>query len=235
MTRILRWRFRWLAETAAGLAALLAATAVPQVGHATITPFHYTPHVRQLPVQPNVFGSIAFKAAQAPQQARWRQVMREDLSGSGPWTAILDRVRGLAPAERIRAINSWVNQRIQFASDRAVYGVDDYWAGPTEALNKGRGDCEDYAIAKLALLRQAGISASDLYLVVAQDLIAREAHALAVVRTDEGLVVLDSRSDEIQSADTARDYRPILTLGDEAVWIHGFVVASAAPKGTVAR
>jgi predicted transglutaminase-like cysteine proteinase len=232
MTRILRRRLPWLAETVLGLAVVLALGAAPQAAHATITPFHYTPHGRQLPAQPDLFGSIAISAGHAAQEARWRQVMHEDLGRPGPWRAILDQVRGKAPEDRIRAINGWVNGRIQFASDQAVYGVGDYWASATESLTRGRGDCEDYAIAKLELLREAGVPVDDLYLVVAQDLVAREAHALAVVRVDDGFVVLDSRSDEIQRADTARDYRPIMTLGDGSVWVHGYAVAAArtAPR-----
>jgi predicted transglutaminase-like cysteine proteinase len=229
MTCISRRRFHWLAETAVGLAAFLAVSTAPQIVHATIAPFHYTPHRVELPLGPNLFGSVAIGIGHAPQQERWRQVMHEGLDGPGPWRAILDEVRGMAPDEGIRAINTWVNHRIQFASDREVYGVEDYWASATESLSRGRGDCEDTAIAKLDLLREAGLPASDLYLVLVQDLVARQAHALAVVRVDGGWVVLDNRTDEIQPAEAASDYRPILTLGEDAVWLHGFAVAAGRP------
>ena len=38
-------------------------------------------------------------------------------------------------------------------------------------MRRGRGDCEDYAIAKLQMLRAAGFEDRDLYLVIAKDLI----------------------------------------------------------------
>jgi len=228
-----RWLPR-LAETGVGLAALLAVTAAPQIAQATIAPFRYTPPRRELPVTPDLFGSIAIKGGHAPQEVRWRQVMHEDLSGPGPWRAVVDRVRGLAPDERIQTINSWVNHRIQYADDRQVYGVEDHWASASESLERGRGDCEDYAIAKLELLREAGVPAGDLYLMVVQDLVARQAHALAAVWSQGRFVILDSRSDEIQSAGGAADYRPIMTLGDDAVWVHGFALA-AGPSAPASR
>ena len=231
MARVMRRLLRRLAKTGVDLAAFLAVIAAPQIVHATAAPHHYSPHRRGVPMEPNLFGSIAIKSGHVAQEIRWRQAMNEDLDGPGPWRAVLDRVRGLAPDDRVRTINSWVNQHIHFASDRAVYGVDDYWATATESLSRGRGDCEDYAIAKLELLRAAGAPADDLYLVLVQDLVSRQTHALAVVRTDGGLAVLDNRSDEIQAGDTAGDYRPIMTLGDDAVWIHGFAVAAVAARG----
>ena len=98
MTCILRRRFHWLAETLAGLAAFLALTTAPQIVHATIAPFHYTPHRAELPIGPALFGSVAIGIGHAPQQARWRQVMHESLDGPGPWRAVLLPLipRGLA-------------------------------------------------------------------------------------------------------------------------------------------
>ena len=42
---------------------------------------------------------------------------------------------------------------------------DDYWASPLETLDKGRGDCEDYAIAKYFSLLAAGVPVARLRLV----------------------------------------------------------------------
>ena len=39
----------------------------------------------------------------------------------------------------------------------AQWGVPDRWSPPLETLATGRGDCEDYAIAKYVALTAAGI------------------------------------------------------------------------------
>ena len=45
---------------------------------------------------------------------------------------------------------------IRFRSDQKTWGKEDYWALPREFLNRGIGDCEDYAIAKYITLRRLG-------------------------------------------------------------------------------
>ena len=50
-----------------------------------------------------------------------------------------------------------------------VYGKLDYWAKPSEILERRAGDCEDFAILKMAALLRAGIPAQSMSLVVLQD------------------------------------------------------------------
>ena len=50
--------------------------------------------------------------------------------------------------DRLAAVNGFFNQRVAFRDDIEVWGQIDYWATPLELLDKGAGDCEDYAIAK---------------------------------------------------------------------------------------
>jgi len=63
--------------------------------------------------------------------------------------------------------NAIVNQT-PYLDDNENYGQEDYWATPREFYNKSRGDCEDYAIAKYFALRDAGIPASRMRLVVGE-------------------------------------------------------------------
>ncbi|MDF1875263.1 transglutaminase-like cysteine peptidase [Sulfurimonas sp. SAG-AH-194-I05] len=59
--------------------------------------------------------------------------------------------------KKLNVVNTWVNY-IKYASDKKVYGVSDYWATLYEFVGKGRGDCEDYTIAKYYILKELGIS-----------------------------------------------------------------------------
>src|SRR5262249_61092446 len=46
---------------------------------------------------------------------------------------------------RLGEINRAVNLSIRATSDLSQYGVDDFWSPPLATLEKGAGDCEDYA------------------------------------------------------------------------------------------
>ena len=56
---------------------------------------------------------------------------------------------------RIGVINRAINLAIRPTSDLAQWGVADRWSAPLETLASGRGDCEDYAIAKYVALARS--------------------------------------------------------------------------------
>jgi hypothetical protein len=64
-------------------------------------------------------------------------------------------------------------------SDFVQWGVDDRWSPPLETFATGRGDCEDYAIAKYVALTEAGVPPEDVKIVV--------------VRNKSAWVILDNR------------------------------------------
>lgn len=59
--------------------------------------------------------------------------------------------------EKLEIVNKFYNEQIKYESDIIVWGMIDYWATPIESLNKGYGDCEDYAIGKYFALKKMGI------------------------------------------------------------------------------
>src|SRR5882672_9659741 len=69
----------------------------------------------------------------------------------------------------------------------------DVWSSPLVTFASGAGDCEDYAIAKFAALRHAGISPDDLRIVIMRDTIRGEDHAVAAARLDGHWLMLDNR------------------------------------------
>jgi predicted transglutaminase-like cysteine proteinase len=94
---------------------------------------------------------------------------------------------------RIGLINRAINLAIRPMSDIAQWGVEDRWSAPLATLSTGRGDCEDYAIAKYVALRQAGVGEDDLRLVIVRDLTVGEDHAVVTARVDDKWIVLDNR------------------------------------------
>jgi predicted transglutaminase-like cysteine proteinase len=170
--------------------------------------------------RPDVFGSVALSVARTSLDRRWRAVARQRVGGAAASYAA--SLRANSDVTKVEAVNRYVNRRVQFVNDSRQYGKADMWSAASETLRRGRGDCEDYAIAKLQMLRAAGISDRDLYLVVAKDLVRRADHALLVVRAGGRMLVLDNGTDSILNADIPGDYRPVLTFAANGAWTHGY-------------
>jgi len=65
-------------------------------------------------------------------------------------------------------LRDWVGNSITYKYDSDVHGVEDYWQLPKETLQLRTGDCEDSAILLCSLLRAAGYSSNDVYVVVGE-------------------------------------------------------------------
>jgi len=118
---------------------------------------------------------------------------------------------------RIGMINRAINLAIQPMSDAAQWGVPDRWSGPLATLTTGRGDCEDYAIAKFVALREAGIAEDDLRLVIVHDLAVGEDHAVVAARLDEKWIVLDNRRLTLIEDTQMPRVLPLFVLGHDGV------------------
>jgi len=94
---------------------------------------------------------------------------------------------------RYGVINRAINLAIQPMSDLTQWGVPDRWSAPLATLTTGRGDCEDYAIAKYVALREAGVAEDDVRLLIVRDVTIGEDHAIVAARIEEKWIVLDNR------------------------------------------
>ena len=160
--------------------------------------------------RPDVFNSVALAIGRSPLDARWNQVSGAGVGGNaGAFAASL---RGQDVLAKLEAVNGYVNARVRFVDDRVQFGVADRWLAPADTLTRGRGDCEDFALAKRAMLRAAGVSENDLYLVVLKDLSRRADHAVLVVRAAGRFLVLDNGTDRIVDSADVADYKPMLTF-----------------------
>lgn len=130
--------------------------------------------------------------------------------------AMVDAARLRDGRALIGEINRAINLAVRPAADRLRHAEPDVWTSPLATLATGQGDCEDYAIAKLAALWAAGVSENDTRLVIVHDARAREDHALAMVRLEGRWLALDNRRFTlIDAAHLA--YRPLFVLGGDKV------------------
>ena len=186
---------------------------------------------RQLPRSgnPDLFGTMALPVSRTPLDGKWNSARAGGEVKIA--TAALLKAGGRVDfgnhRENIRLVNRWVNAKMDYVEDQALYGRVDHWASAGESLRLGRGDCEDYAIAKMQLLQASGVKANDMFLVIVRDLVRRADHALLVVRVDGELLVLDNETDQILNADEVHDYRPIMTYSANKKWLHGYAAKPA--------
>jgi predicted transglutaminase-like cysteine proteinase len=142
---------------------------------------------------------------------------------------IIAQGRARTGLARIGAINRAVNLTIEPESDMAQWGVPDRWSDPLETFATGRGDCEDYAIAKFVALMAAGVPAKDVKLVIVRNTAAGEDHAVVAARNDGDWIILDNRwLTMVKDAEMAKAV-PLFVLD------HSGVRAFVAPMLTVAR
>ena len=134
------------------------------------------------------------------------------------WHALTERLRTVPLQQRIVEINSFFN-RLPYRSDYRVWAHEDYWASPLEFLEKGVGDCEDYAIAKYITLRKTGVPESQLRLAYVRHKPRSQAHLVLIVEYQDGRqVVMDNLTNALQSPERRGDLEPVYAFNDINLW-----------------
>lgn len=143
------------------------------------------------------------------------------------WQALVADARGrTGTEEKLRRVNEFFNRRIAFAEDQEIWGQSDYWATPMETLAKGKGDCEDFTIAKYFTLLEAGIANEQLRLVYVKARIGgagsnvQQAHMVLAwyAAPDAEPLVLDNLITDIRPASRRADLMPVFSFNSEGIW-----------------
>ena len=126
---------------------------------------------------------------------------------------------------RLQAINQFFNRRIVFREDIETWGQIDYWASPLELLEKGQGDCEDYAIAKYFSLIASGVPMTRLRLVYVKAIYGgqstvQQAHMVLAYYPSSGAdpLILDNLIGDIRLATKRPDLIPVFSFNSEGLW-----------------
>lgn len=141
--------------------------------------------------------------------------------------------------DKLNAVNVTINHAIRYSRDIDTYKVADYWATPAETLSRQQGDCEDFAILKMAALHAEGVDLKDMSVVVLYDQKRRFYHAVLSVAVNGNRFILDNMRDEVLSDIKLPDYVPLYSIADGKGYLHGTrtgakQVASAMPLEKVA-
>lgn len=108
------------------------------------------------------------------------------------WAALMGSFPRMPLSMQLMVINRFFNDR-PWREDTAVYGVNDYWATPSEFIKNG-GDCEEYALAKYLLLLDLGWPENSLWLVFGEttNKPQREWHVVVAAKVDNTVLYLDN-------------------------------------------
>ena len=169
-------------------------------------------------LQPAAFDNARFQRA-----AQARGTVASD--GARALQELLASLAGADDLGRLAAVNRFFNRRIVFADDVQVWGEEDHWSTPLEVLAQGRGDCEDYVIAKYFGLLALGMPTARLRLVYVRAQVggARappQAHMVLAyyAAPDSEPLVLDNLVAEIRPASQRRDLEPVFSFNSDGLW-----------------
>jgi predicted transglutaminase-like cysteine proteinase len=180
------------------------------------------------------FGLFAFRAPEGLPSRKWQGIesdlikeekvleqCRADAAGSPSYAAqflrLINAVRSKSGRAQLDQANRGINAVIRFVSDFTQYGEADRWSAPLATFATAKGDCEDYAIAKYAALRDVGFPIDDLRVVLVRDRTIRQDHAVLAARLDGRWLILDSLRSEVIEDSRVPNFTPLFALDHRGV------------------
>lgn len=137
------------------------------------------------------------------------------------WQILIESSQNLSDDEKLDVVNRFFNTNMQFINDQALWGKEDYWATPIEALSIGAGDCEDYSIAKYFTLRQLGVDEDKLRITYVKAIKIGQAHMVLTYFKNKRAtpLVLDNLDTEIKPANLRTDLIPVYSFNGDGLWL----------------
>jgi predicted transglutaminase-like cysteine proteinase len=186
-------------------------------------PLHLTPAEAAIgsPVTDTIL-RVEAMAANLTNLPQWSQMMsRHRTQASGGqgniWTSAIDRFRSMTLGDAITAVNQFVN-RATYVNDQQHWQRGDYWETPIELLTLG-GDCEDFAIAKYLMLRELGVPATSMRILMLRGTDGDEDHAVLLVETASGAVILDNQRNQTYRYGNNTANHLAFAFNDQAMWL----------------
>ena len=159
------------------------------------------------------------------------------------WRRMLEEARSGDEDQKLKAVNTFFNKRVRYASDQEVWGQNDYWATPLEFMGRAAGDCEDFAIAKYISLLMLGIPNEKLRMIYVRARFGganstnSEAHMVLGFYADPAgePVILDNLVLSIRPAASRTDLAPVFSFNTQGLWVPGASSSSADPTARLSR
>ena len=155
-----------------------------------------------------------------------REAMRQCLDDE---TACARRLKGLRTIllkgadltleQQIRLVNRYINRQ-RYKEDRVSSrsGAGNQWETLAGFLHSG-GDCEDFAVAKYFVLREFGVDADDMRIVIGREPQRATHHAMLAIRFDEDVWLLEN--DNTIHRNGSQDItRFVYAINERGIWDH---------------
>lgn len=192
------------------------------------------------------FGLFTFRAPDSAIWRKWRTVegeiaqdlavlerCRSDAAGCPSNAAQFLRLVGAVKAKsgraRLEEVNLGVNTAIRYVSDLVQHRELDRWSSPLASFATGKGDCEDYAIAKYAALREVGVPDADMRLLLVRDRTVRQDHAVLAARLEGRWMILDNRWAGLREDNGELNFTPLFAINHDGVNLFAKPYAKTAP------
>ncbi|WEZ81971.1 transglutaminase-like cysteine peptidase [Rhizobium sp. 32-5/1] len=185
-----------------------------------------------------VFGTVAFPLKRLGALKKFRPSFSQIADGSAlnceakncnaaavSIKAAYSRVAQSSLRDKLNDINATVNNAIRYSRDIDTYKTTDSWAMPSETLKRQTGDCEDFAILKMAALHAGGVSMEDMAIVVLYDQKRRFYHAVLSVSGGDRYYILDNMRNAVMTDDQLTEYVPLYSIHNGRGYFHGLPVS----------
>jgi len=151
-------------------------------------------------------------------EAKYNKYARQRVES---WQSLIATSKDLNDAEKLELVNNFFNSNVMFINDQALWGKEDYWATPLEALSIGAGDCEDYSIAKYFTLKKLGVDEEKLRITYVKAIELDQAHMVLTYFENKRSVplVLDNIDAEIKPANLRQDLIPVYSFNGGGLWL----------------
>lgn len=112
-------------------------------------------------------------------------------------------------------VDKWVNYAIEYRADEG-----DHWQDPATTLATRKGDCEDIALLKRAIILRT-LPEDHVFFVIMKDLVGRQDHAVLFVQEGGIWRLLDAFNSLSLPLAEMKDYRPIMAFNRRDAWLYG--------------
>lgn len=125
----------------------------------------------------------------------------------------VEDLKGLSTLEQLKEVNTIFNNFIKYSSDMTVYKKSDYKAVIQETVITGRGDCDDYALAKLQALLYLGFDIANIKVAISNE--DGTIHMKLFVLVNGEIMVLDNLNKKLRKLTDLEKQRTIKLVHGE--------------------
>ncbi len=130
------------------------------------------------------------------------------------------KIKDFSVIRKLSHINSFYN-KILPQNDKQKYGINDFWSTRKEFLIAGKGDCEDYAIAKYFSLIEVGIPKEKLYLAIVKVKGAPSDHMVLFYLKNKNTIplVIDNLSFKVVPLTKRKKLEPVVIFNENDSYV----------------